>query len=358
MPVLVEKGPRPEIPPVRVRYINEGNTMVALNSVGELYKKVPVYNVRNPQHHEAIARSIASGDAGAFDVGIIGILIAVEDPRGTRLLEREKRKMEEASLSGQIIGNDKKFWRIKEGRPSDAKVPFMATPRVIPNFVDFDKLHPAFRHLRDREARERLYKHPLHVIWPVNDNPAIHQGAFVTTVADSRKKEPDKWVKHDTVCIFVPGADPDWRYIGERAAQYNPHAIFGVTSFNLHGEDPPFNDEELARYLEKRGPTALEFDFFVHDPVAKASGLKSSHTQILLPMIGEEPVIKVVRRGPVGGADIEAYTGYKVAVLPSAGMASRAAEETADLFPKIVRWMDWAAKTRRAAKSHLRIQYK
>lgn len=316
---------------------------------GEVLKSVPVYNVRDPRHHEKIARAIASGDPGAFDVGIIGILIAVEDPRGNLLLKREQAKQREESEKGNsdddLIPNEEKFWRIKVGRPSSAKVPFMATPRIIPDYVDFDKLHPEFRHLKDRQARERLYKHPLHVIWPVNDNPKIHRGAFVTTAQDSKNgnpEKPDRWVSEDTVCIFVPGTDPDWRFIGERAGMYNPHALFGVTSFNLHGELPPFNDEELVSYLERRGPKDLEFEFFVHDPIAKASGLKSSHTQVRLPLVGEEPEIVVVRRGPVAADDIRRWTGYPTRVLESAALAkpaSRAASEDADLFPNIECWM-------------------
>lgn len=327
----------------RVPTDDSNRKLELLSSRGEVLKSVPVYNVRNPDHHDQIARAIASGDPGAFDVGIIGILIAVEDPRGRLLLEREKRKLEEESdFSMELVPNDAKFWRIKEGRPSSAKVPFMVTPRMIPNFVDFDKLHPAFHHLRDREARERLYSHPMHVIWPVNDNPKIHRGAFVTTAEDSEKKPEDQRVRFDTVCIFVPGSDPDWRYIGERAGQYNPHAIFGVTSFNLHGELPPFNDDELLAYLEKRGPKDLEFDFFVHDPIAKGSGLKSSHTQVRLPMWGEPPELVLVRKGPVGPEDITAWTGYKVRVpasVASSKPASRAAADDENLFPRMQKWM-------------------
>lgn len=330
-------------------YIEDGKKLALLSPDDEIIESVPVYNVRNPDHHEDIAKAIASGDTGAFDVGIIGLLIAVEDPRGEKLLERERRRLEQIDSTRELMPNSKKFWRVKDGRPAEAKVPFMSTPEEIHKFVDFNKLHPNFRHLRNQSAREQLYSYPIHIIWPVRNNKKIDQDSFVTTSEDSKKKPPDQHVEFDTVCIFVPGSDPDWLHVGYRATSYNPHALLGVTSFNAHGELPPFNDEELAIYMIKRYETEgeLDFDFFVNDPIAKKSRVRSSHTQARLPLVGEEPTIKIVRRGPVGARDMENYTGYRVVDLVSAGLSSRAADEDADLFPSLHSWMREAAASRR-----------
>lgn len=295
-------------------------------------KEIPVYSIRNRDHHESIARLIASGKPVAFNVHVIGVLIAVQDPRGRS-------------------DNWREFWRIKNGREPQDKVPFMMLPRHQYRVVDFEKVHQYFRYLKNPDKRREFYgRLPLHVIYPVKQNAAfIHQNAFITTFEDTLKKPEDQRVAVPTICVFSQ-ADSDWEHVAERAARLNHHALFGVTSFNDHGEQPPFNKAQFMDYIGGKG--VLDVEGFVDDEFANGA---SSHTQIRLPLVGERPELVVVRRGLISADLIKAQTGHEVRVLESAKVASRGHPPEANLdnlFFGFIQDVDRHERLRKSSNGH------
>ena len=286
----------------------------------EGFRKIPVFSIRNPDQHRVIAESISSGAPVAFEVGVIGILIAVEDSRA---------------------GNDnyERFWKIKRGRASQDKVPIMLPPRHQWGIVDFDKLHPDFRYLKDRKHRENFYGQlPLHVIWPFKETASsVNHKAFITTGEDYKSKPEDQRVDISTVCVYFQD-DKDWRNVAEFAKRFNPHVFFGISSFNDHGEQPPFDFEELIQYVMLK--QRVDFDYVIRDQIVARANIRSSHTQIRPPLWYESPEIRVVRRGPVSADAISKHTGHPVKVLESARLASRGHPESVDLDQNVFKYIN------------------
>jgi len=305
----------------------------------EEFRQIPVYSIRNPDHHKLIAKSISSGAPGAFEAaGVIGILIAVKDSRA---------------------GDDsyEQFWKIKRGRQSQDKVPMMLPPRHQWSIVDFDELHPDFRYLKDSKNREKFYGQlPLHVIWPFKETASnVNRKAFVTTKEDYDNKPEDQRVGVSTVCIYFQD-DEDWRRVAEFGKRFNPHVFFGISSFNDHGEQPPFDFEELMQYVRLK--QRVDFDYVIRDSIATNANIKSSHTQIRPPLWYESPEIRVVRRGPVSAETISAHTGHPVITLKSARLASRGHPEDVNLDPNVFKYINDAnlhIQQRKKSKRHEKV---
>jgi len=301
---------------------NEVQTLIVGSHEG--LRRIPVYSIRNSKSHPDISRAIASGKPIAFEVGVIGILIAV------------------SASADEGNDNGSKFWTIKKGRSPNDRVPMMLRPKDHPKVVDYNKLHPDFRYLADdKEARERFYGNlPLHTILPVRtDTETINRQVFVTTPTDLQGKPTDQYVPCPTVCLYFQD-DEDWMNIAEQAHQLNPNVMFGITSFNDHGQPSPFNFNELLEYVQRRGK--VDFEAVVRDPIVEKADIRSSHTQIRLPLEGEAPEILIVRKGPVSADAIRETTGHPVRVLESAKLAGRGHPDDVDLYSRVVSYLEAA----------------
>lgn len=272
---------------------------------------VPVYALRNPAHHDAIARALAQGKAAAFYVGLFGIGQAIRPA---------------------WLGHDdaETYWRIKAGRPRWAKVPMFCQPRRALACIDFRLVHPRFRCLAQREHFERLWSShgvPLHVIAPVRQPLRFLDPALVTTAADLARQPSDRdgrttaGAPPATACFFWV-ADPLWEHIVTLATLYGPaRLVFGASSLNDHGEPPSYTLTELQQFVDQRG--TAPFELVVTDALYERAGAFSSHTQVRLPFVNEPPELIVVRRGCMDAAWLAEATGYPVRVLPGATLASR-----------------------------------
>lgn len=280
-------------------------------------KSVPIMSIRNPADHRRIGETIASGVPVAFEVGVIGVLLAVNDPYTP------------------LPDNWRTFWEIKRGRQPTDKVPMYMPPEHQWKIVDYEKLHPEFRKLRSMPEREKLYGNlPLHIIMPFKESAKdVNQNVFVTYPQDLQNKPKDLQVPIPTVCLFFQ-EDKDWRRVAEHAMKVNPFAYYGVTSFNDHGEPSPWSIDELAAYTVKKG-VLPPYDAIVEDHIFRAADIRSSHTQVRLPLVGEDPTIRIVRMGPVTGEMIERQTGYQTEVLPSAKFAASGHPEGTDLSANV-----------------------
>jgi hypothetical protein len=274
-------------------------------------KRIPVLSVRNPNHHIQIAEWIASGHVGALEAGVIGVLIAVPDD--------------------PLVNdhNSKKFWEVKRGRGVLDKVPMMMSPEQHDNVVDYSKIHPDFKFLKDLGKRREFFgKYPFHTILPVASYAMIDKDVFITTPEDSQKKssDPEQWISEPTVCVFFPGGDSAWRNISGLTSYINPDSHVGVSSLNDHGEKSPFDLDELINYVNNK--QRVDFDFLIQDPVARSAEIRSSHTQIRLPLEDEPAEILVIRKGSVSTNMLrEHFGGYPIRELKSAKFASHGHSE-------------------------------
>jgi len=272
-------------------------------------REIPVFSVRNTDHHRLIAEHIVSGDVGVFGVGVIGILKAI--PRDS-VNESEGKKT---------------FWEIKKGRKLEDKVPMMMLPEHHSKIVDYDKVHPDFAYLKDPEKRRKFYGTiPFHTILPLAEGAKINKSVFVTTFEDSKKKPLDQQSSIPTVCVFFSGGDKAWESIAQLAYSINPDVHLGISSLNDHGEHSPYDFDELKEYINKK--KEADFDFVVDDPIVAKYKIRSSMTIIRLPQVGESPEITIVRKGSIGTDTLRRHMedmkdgGHLIRELASAKFAS------------------------------------
>ncbi len=278
---------------------------------------IPVYDVRNKDHHGLIVNSLNSGTMGAFEVGVIGLLKAVGDQR----VEKE---------------NWKRLLNVKKGRTSGDKFPFMMHPKDHDLVVDFSKLHPDFHFLVDPIAREKFYgKIPFHTVLPFRENNEwLNREAFVTTAEESIRKPGDQQVGISTVCIYFPGGDPIWKDILRRV---NPTLALAITSLNDHGEPSPWNYDELLDHTRKK--RRVDFRFVIRDEIVANAKISSSHTMIRLPHMEERSEILIMRKGPVSADTISKFTGFPVRILDSAKLATRGHPEGVRLDDRVLEYL-------------------
>lgn len=283
-------------------------------------RQIPVYSVRDPSQHESIAKCMASGSVVAFEVGVMGIMIAINDPRDPR--------------DGR--DNWKKFWEVKKGRGQVDKVPMLMLPKYDYTIVDFDKLHPDYRYLKDPQERHKFFGSlPLHVILPFRESVKnVNRNAFVTTSEESKKKPADQHVQVSTICIYFQGGDKVWEDIAEKAKHYNPYVHFGISSLNDHGEHSPYDFDELIEYVKRK--QRVDFEFVVRDPIVAKHKIRSSMTQVRLPLKDETPEIRIIRKGPVSAEMIAELTGHPVRILESAKFAGRGYPEDVPLGENVL----------------------
>jgi hypothetical protein len=279
--------------------------------------------VRNHRHHELIARWIVSGHVGILEAGVMGMLKAVH---GDPIVDKY---------------DGKEFWDNKVGRGKSDKVPIMMPPEHHSKVVDFSKLHPDFAFLTDLEKRREFFgRYPFHTILPVIDGARINWDVFVTTHEDYKNKPFDQQVSEPTVCIFFPGGDSAWKEIAALAES----ELFeiGVTSYNDHNEISPFDLDEFVSYVNRK--QKVGFDFIIQDPVARGAQIRSSHTQIRLPLKGEPPEILVIRKGSVSTDRLRAHIGYSIRELGSAKFATHGHDpeirKTINLDPRVDLYLD------------------
>ena len=63
---------------------------------------------------------------------------------------------------------------------------------------------------------------------------------------------------------------------------------------------------------------------------------------VRVPMRGDKPVLKIVRKGPVSAELLSKVTGYPVEVAESAQMAFRAHSADLDLTENVIRYVEEA----------------
>lgn len=273
-------------------------------------RRAPVYTLRDPADRRLIARELAAGRSAAFYLGLFTIVKLLRPPWAE-------------GAGGEL------FWQVKPERPRWSKLPMVTEPRHAIRFVDFSAVHPDLARLARREEWERLWAHglPLHVIAPLRGPLRFLHEAFRTTPHDLQghaaavATAADRYIPAETASFFWL-SDPDWNALARDVARCAPaRSYLAGTSFNRHGQHPPYTLDELQEHVRDRGD--LEFDLVVHDELIEQAGLHSSHTMVRLPLAGQPPELLMTRLGSVSAGRLERELGLPVRVLDSVAEASR-----------------------------------
>lgn len=264
-------------------------------------RKVPFLEIRNPDDHKAIAKAVTSRRPVLFMAG--GVI-------GSGLM---------CTPDG---GEGRMFWDVlKPGREATSMVPIFAENEMQYELVDWEKLHPEFRFLENgRRRRDFFGQLPIHAVFPFNHNDKVTDvDTFVTRPEYMAQEHPMLQTRFDSVCLYFQ-RDDDWVRIAQFAADYFPMGRFGITSNNEHRQPGIFTWDEFKELVFRKseaGKRIWEADVaaILRDRAAERVNVGSSQTQVRFSQIGEaEPMLWLVRHGPVGPRLIEKQTGVKVGV--------------------------------------------
>lgn len=262
--------------------------------------KKPVYDFRNLDHQEVVARKIANGAQVAMFFGVWAGFKAVD------------ADVEEEPF----------FYVAKPGRPKEAKIVVITHPETSHKLVDWSEVHPDFRFLEDLESFESLWDNhgaALHVIVPIKEGIDFPK-LFVTSPQEYATRYPNHApIAAPTVSVFWR-KDKYLEHLLSRVGETSERPIFiGGTSLNRHGEDPPFTYGEFIKHLNDHKVDPGAIDLVVRDSIDEGSGAHGSHTQIRVPLVGEkEPILRVYRIGTLSPEGFERATGIETRVMPDA----------------------------------------
>ena len=284
-----------------------------------------MYSLRVKDERRRAAQELAAGKPALFYLGLYTAVKTLRPP--------------------QFEAGAGYFWTVKPSRPVWSKLPMVIRPRDSIQLADFSWVHPAFQDLKQRERWAALWVDhgaPLHVIAPVRKLRLVHP-AFQTSPEDLRGQATANPAAADRVlpcptASFFWMEDPDWHDLALRVGIHTlPNTYFGGTSFNDHGEHPPYTFAELERYIARRPD--IPFDLVISDDWFERAGIHSSHTMIRIPLRDEPPEFVMTRRGSVSPEFIERVTGRPVRALASTatassqpGLAERDLEHRLELF--------------------------
>lgn len=212
-----------------------------------------------------------------------------------------------------------KFWELKEGRPPGSKIPLLEPPQFATQHIDWRAVHTDFRYLENPLALKRLWSSrlPFHLIFPYDTSAKSLSDAVVTPAFDSMVA-PD--VPVPTICLFWVD-DPAMVTMVKDIKNSNSTVQLGVSSLNESHETPPFNTLDLIGYLKDRQIT--KYNVVVEDPILEPLDIASSHSQIVVPLVGEDPVWLMKRRGSLSAYGFSKATGFKSVEVENVRVASR-----------------------------------
>ena len=230
-----------------------------------------------------------------------------------------------------VASQFQKFWSLKQGRPPGSKIPLLEPPEEVVGHVDWDKVHPAYRYLRDPASLRKVWRGtvPFHLILPYRAEGGTLSDAVVTPAFD-----PDvaPHTPVPTACFFWID-DPALVRLVREVKSTIPGVQLGVSSLNDPGQPPPFDTRDLLAYLKSR---AIDrYDIVIEDPVVEPVGIASSHSQFMVPLEGEEPVWTMKRRGSVSAQGFTRHTGFPVVGAETARVAARQAPPERDLDAEV-----------------------
>lgn len=291
---------------------------------------LPVFSIREPKNLSKIADLVCSDKPAVFEAaGVFGLLAEVKN-------------------TPKPNGAGRKFWSLKQGRNPLDKVPIICLPESAGNLIATSKLNKHIRNvISEGISRKNFWGHlPLHVIAPVIDRiPLVNSETFITTPEESARKGLE-YVPEPTICLYFQ-QDQDWESLARGIQLRTPYSLFGVSSFNYSGEQPPYDFAELESYLVEHPDLAESVAGIIYDPAAWDCDIASSQTQVRLPLKHEEPVLTITRPGPVSAQMIEEHTGFKTRILENAKHAVSKHTDNFNFEPGVLKYIDQSARIMR-----------
>lgn len=229
-----------------------------------------------------------------------------------------------------------KFWLFKNNRPLGAKIPLLEPPEYAVNHIDWQKVHPKFRYLKDPKQLKKLWssKFPFHLIFPYRiEGNSLNQS--VVTPAFDKEVAPD--TPTPTFCLFWV-EDPALIALINEVKKTGEDIYLGVSSLNDHGEQPPFNTSELETYLKKK--KIGHYSMIVEDPLLEPLDIASSHSQFVAPLNNQEPVWTMKRKGSLSADGFSKSTGLPVKVATDIKVAARRESYEIELDDKLFQAAD------------------
>lgn len=268
-------------------------------SFSELGVEIPVYDIRNLSDQADIAREIAKGRQMAMFGGVWGGF---------------------QGISADVESEGYLKWA-KQDRPKEAKYVVMTPPAKSHELIDWSQVHEDLRYLEDPDSFESLWATHgayLHVIAPVRSD-AQFPDVFVTSPTEYAKRYPDHPRISSSTAAFLWRADPYFERFTDLVDRFsNSTTHIGVTSLNKHGEKPPYTFEEFVAHLRDGKSDPREVHLVVRDSIYERSEALGSHTQIKLPLVDEEGVVKILRVGTLSPQGFEKSTGIATRQMPDA----------------------------------------
>ena len=295
-------------------------------STPEAEATIPVFDIRNSDHHEEIGKRIANYQSFiAHGAGVYGISVALKDPR-----------MKSHPDRSQV------FKDAKPDRNDSDKIPLFAPPKYTLPLVDISMIHPEQRKHFTRDQMKKSWKIGVyHVILPILEpHPSIHP-LLITYPEDWQKSKKPKG-QHLPVPSFsqIWWHDPDYEDVSDIAYLENPYAIPVISSMNWKGEPPAFQLEDNGTYVVTK--RRLPFDFAVRDSEGEQIPLKSSHPQIRPAFFWEEPGWYVHRLGSTSVETVVRQgirSDLPIFYLEGATYARRAYSNDFDITPMVFEFM-------------------
>lgn len=240
---------------------------------------IDTYSIWNPVHHAEIAERLVSGERVAlYMMGNFGVA-------EFRVAPRYRTDKDDKDV---ILDDIKQRERMQN-------LLVFAHPDDIQDYIDFDRLPPAFKDLQKPEKILALYVGPMHGIFPIKDKDLIDQGLV---------KQDDK-----TAAFFwIPG---HWAYqnLFNEVKKRSAKGHLGGGSLNIHGQEPCYTTADLRDGEMVKHKEWLEnIDFVILDEIAEATGIGRSHTQV---SFAQDPA-RIVRIGALSPAKIKRETGLKI----------------------------------------------
>lgn len=278
---------------------DKGSQIKELESLNfiETDRSIPIYNLRNVGHHEDIAKGLATGAKIAMFGGVWGVFKGVAEKTEKEIY----------------------FHTVKKGRPQEAKIAMLTSPETSVGLIDWQKVHPDFKHLQDLSEFQKLWSSHgafLHIIGPVKSFVSLPE-VFQTTPKDYKTRYPNaEQIQSSTAC-FVWRDDPYLENVTNITKKYLQQTTYiGVSTLNPHGKEPPYTYEELVTQLKSGQIDPNEIDMIIRDSIYEPEfEFLGSHTQIRLPLNTETPILKVMRVGSLSPEGFQKYTGHKVEVI-------------------------------------------
>lgn len=275
--------------------VKEGKNRQVLH-VSESEKGIPIFNLRDFSDQVEAARLVAQGKRMAMYGGVWG---------GFRAVKRWDFA-------------ERFFHEVKVGRPEEAKIPLMTLPENAVRIIDWSMVHEDFRFLEHYWNFKKLWENHgafLHIIAPARETLKSLAPIFVTSAEEFMRRYPNSTPVSSPTIAGVWRDDPYLRHFATLIGRFSHTDMYiGVSTLNPHGEEPPYTFEEFKKDLSAGRIPAESVDLIVKDDSYERYQAFSSHTQIRLPFVGENPVLRVLRIGSLSPEGFGNATGFNCVI--------------------------------------------